>query len=102
MLWLVGKYITNNFTKTKWLGWYFLLDLQESHDSGALCPCCTFLTLILWFGLLITLHIDVPLKNFGENHSELIKQELSPDTCQFQDSMIIAAGRDEISCDLHP
>ena len=40
------------------------------------------------------------LKTFVENPSELIKQELALNT--FQDSVIIAAGRDEIAHDLHP
>ena len=40
------------------------------------------------------------LKTFVENPSELIKQESALDT--FQDSLIIAAGKDEIAHDLHP
>ena len=40
------------------------------------------------------------LKTFVENPSELIKQESALDT--FQDSKIIAAGRDEIAYNLHP
>ena len=40
------------------------------------------------------------LKTFVENPSELIKQESALDT--FQDPVIIAAGRDEIAHDLHP
>ena len=37
---------------------------------------------------------------FVENPSELIKQESALDI--FQDWEIIATGRDEIACDLHP
>ena len=40
------------------------------------------------------------LKTFVENPSELIKQESALDT--FQDSVVIAAGRDETDCDFHP
>ena len=39
-------------------------------------------------------------KSFVENPSEVIKQESALNT--FQDSVVIAAGRDEIDCDLHP
>ena len=39
-------------------------------------------------------------KTFEENPTELITQDSALDT--FQDPVIIAAGRGEIACDLHP